>query len=175
MNELSFYILDIVQNSINAHSKNVNLSVEESDNKIVITISDDGIGMDKHELKKATNPFYSTGNKKIGLGLSLFKEICEHTNGTFEIKSEKNKGTIVRGELNKESLNYLSLGDLTETIITIICFGQIDVKFSYQNRDNLFVLDTVSLKNRYQGLELQSPIVIKWLKEYLRQELIINK
>ncbi|OLA10280.1 MAG: hypothetical protein BHW12_02835 [Coprobacillus sp. 28_7] len=30
----------------------------------------------------------------------------------------------------------------------------------------------ISLKNKYEGLELQTPIVIKWLKEYLSQELI---
>ncbi len=172
MNELSYYILDIFQNSINALSKNIILSVEETDEKITICISDDGIGMDTNELNACVSPFYTTGNKKIGLGLSLFKEVCELANGYFEIKSKKNEGTIVKGVLYKESLNCLPLGNLIETMVSIFCFSKTDVRISYQYNDDSFMLDTVSLKNKYEGLELQTPIVIKWLKEYLSQELI---
>ena len=59
MNELSYYILDIVQNSINALSKYIILSVEETDEKITICISDDGIGMDTNELNACVSPLYN--------------------------------------------------------------------------------------------------------------------
>ena len=102
----------------------------------------------------------------------MFKEVCELANGYFEIKSKKNEGTIVKGVLYKESLNCLPLGNLIETMVSIFCFSKTDVRISYQYNDDSFMLDTVSLKNKYEGLELQTPIVIKWLKEYLSQELI---
>ena len=46
MNNLSFHITDITANSIRANASEIGLSVEEQDTRIVIRITDNGLGMD---------------------------------------------------------------------------------------------------------------------------------
>lgn len=61
------------------------LKTREFDGKIIITVEDDGVGFDMDELAK-------TGS----VGLKNIKFRLEHlVNGTFDILSEKDKGTIV--------------------------------------------------------------------------------
>ena len=45
MNNLSFHITDITANSIRANASEIGLSVEEQDTRIVIRITDNGLGM----------------------------------------------------------------------------------------------------------------------------------
>ncbi len=67
----------------------------------VITVSDNGIGMNEDELAKAMTRFGQVENiftrkyKGTGLGLPLAKELTELHGGTFNIHSEKGKGTTV--------------------------------------------------------------------------------
>jgi signal transduction histidine kinase len=75
-----------------AETKNV-------DNKIIISISDNGTGIRKENLKKIFDRFYrvSTGNvhnvKGFGLGLAYVKKIITELNGTIKVESELNVGT----------------------------------------------------------------------------------
>ena len=45
MNNLSFHITDITANSIRANASEIGLSVEEQDTRIVIRITDNGLGL----------------------------------------------------------------------------------------------------------------------------------
>ena len=60
MNNLSFHITDITANSIRANASEIGLSVEEQDTRIVIRITDNGLGMDAETARRVTNPFYTT-------------------------------------------------------------------------------------------------------------------
>ena len=62
MKELSLHILDIVQNSIKAGAKNIEIIINEStaDNLMTIEINDNGSGMSKEFLKKVKDPFVTT-------------------------------------------------------------------------------------------------------------------
>lgn len=95
MKDLSLHILDILENSVRAGAKNIEIRITEDSIKdvLIIRICDDGRGMDKKMVKIAVDPFVtSKKNKKIGLGLSLFKQAAEMANGNFEMISEKEKG-----------------------------------------------------------------------------------
>ena len=52
MNNLSFHITDITANSIRANASEIGLSVEEQDTRIVIRITDNGLGMDAETARR---------------------------------------------------------------------------------------------------------------------------
>ena len=97
MNNLSFHITDITANSIRANASEIGLSVEEQDTRIVIRITDNGLGMDAETARRVTNPFYTTRTtRKVGLGLPFLIQNAEQTGGSVTLTSEPGKGTEVR-------------------------------------------------------------------------------
>ncbi len=72
---------------------NIEIVLEETANKIIIQISDDGIGIPKLEQKKIFEQFYRASNvdrisiEGTGMGLAIVKEIIEKMNGSIEIES----------------------------------------------------------------------------------------
>jgi len=68
-------------------------------NKYMITISDNGVGIQKNILHRIFDPFFrgdgTRSSSGAGLGLTLAKKIIENHRGAISIKSQQNKGTIV--------------------------------------------------------------------------------
>jgi len=61
---------------------------------IEIKIRDTGCGIEKENLEKIFEPFFSTkGQKGTGLGLAVIWGIIDNHNGTITVESEVNKGT----------------------------------------------------------------------------------
>lgn len=67
--------------------------------KVVITLTDNGKGMDKNTLQKVGTAFYTTKDRGTGLGVKLSMEIIELHNGKIKYSSKLNEGTTVRIEL----------------------------------------------------------------------------
>ncbi len=69
--------------------------------KVVIEISDNGIGISDEKLNKIFEPFYTTKpvGKGTGLGLSIVYQIIEKHNGQISVQSKLNEGTKFRIEL----------------------------------------------------------------------------
>jgi len=63
--------------------------------KIVLKISDTGMGMSKATLDKLFTPFFTTKEHGTGLGLSTVKKIVEAHRGDIKVESEIGKGTTV--------------------------------------------------------------------------------
>ncbi len=69
-------------------------NVDRNDSKFLeIRISDTGCGIEKKHINKVLEPFYTIKEKGTGLGLALVNRVIERHGGTFEIKSERRKGT----------------------------------------------------------------------------------
>ncbi|MGK7389206.1 MAG: PAS domain S-box protein [Candidatus Cyclobacteriaceae bacterium M2_1C_046] len=70
---------------------------QTSENMLIITVEDFGIGLDDEEITKVFEPFYRASNAgKIagtGLGLAIVKKSVESLNGKVTLTSKKNKGT----------------------------------------------------------------------------------
>lgn len=93
----------LLDNSIK-YSKNdgkININLKKDKKFLVVTIEDNGIGIDKEDLQKVFDRFYrgdkgrSRQEGGTGLGLSIAKLIIEKHKGKININSELNKGTKV--------------------------------------------------------------------------------
>jgi len=96
-------LFNLMENAVKYRRSDVPLKLsvrtENIGEKILISISDNGIGIKKENLKKIFDRFYrvSTGNvhdvKGFGLGLAYVKKIIDELNGTIKVESEFNVGT----------------------------------------------------------------------------------
>ncbi|NQV17717.1 MAG: tetratricopeptide repeat protein [Armatimonadetes bacterium] len=96
---------NIIINSIQAFEDGGNISVStsfNSENEIIIVISDNGKGIPKNNLEKIFDPFFTTKDEGVGLGLALVHQIIEDHDGFINIESEIGKGTKVIIQLPKK-------------------------------------------------------------------------
>lgn len=127
MPDLSMHILDIVENSTRAGARAISLGIEEDSraNRVTISIADDGKGMTEEELRRAFDPFYTTKKErsKVGLGLPMLKETAEQAGGSLEVTSAPGKGTRVLARMVRNHIDRPPLGDINETLKTVIAIN----------------------------------------------------
>ncbi|MBE8713586.1 sensor histidine kinase [Sphingobacterium hungaricum] len=98
---LSNVFFNLVDNAIKYSKENPIITVKTTNlkGKIIVSVSDNGMGMTKDQQEKIFDQFYRipTGNihnvKGFGLGLSYVSDIIKRLNGKIQVKSEKDKGT----------------------------------------------------------------------------------
>jgi signal transduction histidine kinase len=84
---------DAESKSINIEGKTVNL---DGKSYVQISFTDNGTGMPRSIIAKATTPFFTTkGRKGTGLGLSISQSIINDHGGNMDIESEEGKFTRV--------------------------------------------------------------------------------
>jgi nitrogen fixation/metabolism regulation signal transduction histidine kinase len=91
---------NLIKNSIEASKPGSSISIEtkqlfSDERKGKIEIRDHGTGMKPDVLAKIFEPYFTTKQRGMGLGLSIVKRIIEDHNGKIEIKSSYGKGTQV--------------------------------------------------------------------------------
>ncbi len=90
-------ISNLVDNAVKyGEGKPIKVSVENKKNTVVITVEDQGIGMDKNSIGKIFNNKYRINelNKDgYGIGLSLVSHVCDLCDGFVIVNSEINKGS----------------------------------------------------------------------------------
>ncbi|MBN2654893.1 MAG: hypothetical protein JXR79_07260 [Nitrospirae bacterium] len=69
------------------------LSPEDPEGKVVLTVKDDGPGMDISTKAKAFDPFFTTKAKGTGLGLAVVGKLMHELGGEISLNTEKGKGT----------------------------------------------------------------------------------
>ena len=63
---------------------------------IVLSVRDQGQGMDPRELSRATEEFFTTKSRGTGLGLNFVDRVARAHGGSLEISSEVRQGTLVQ-------------------------------------------------------------------------------
>lgn len=178
MKELALNILDIAENSVKAKANLTEISIEETGEKLILTFTDNGTGMTDEVLKTVTDPFYTTRTtRKVGMGLPLLKLEAEMTGGSLKITSRHidnnpiNHGTQVCAVFYKNHIDCVPLGDVIETIATLIQ-GHPDTDFLFTHKigDKEISLDTRELRTVLEGVPLNTYEVILWVKEYLKEQ-----
>lgn len=168
MDELALHLLDLLENSLNAGASLISIEIDEQpgDDRLDITIEDNGKGMDAQTVARATDPFFTTrSTRRIGLGLSLMKASAESWGGGLELKSEPGRGTRLHIWFQLGNIDRQPLGDWPGTILGLI-MSRPGVDFIYRHRvaGDEFELDTRELRDELGPEALQSPRVINLLK-----------
>ena len=107
--------MNIINNSVQAifavrkpHFKGqIKIKTEEFGDKIIISISDNGIGMNEKVKERIFEPFFTTKDvgEGTGLGLSIVYNIIESHDGEIKVNTEEGNGTEFIITLPKSQIN----------------------------------------------------------------------
>ncbi len=171
MRELALHILDIAENSIMAGARHIDLRIDEdlAADRLTITIRDDGRGMDAETVKRVRDPFFTTRTTRhIGLGIPLFAAAAERCAGSLTIESQPGRGTTVRAVFQHSHLDRAPLGNLTDTLLSILLRDQhLDLHYVHTIGGRSFELDTTEIRQVLEDLPLTHPQVWTWLQELI--------
>jgi len=167
--DLSLHILDIVENSLAAGARRVEIRIEENlkADRMTIEISDDGSGMNEEMVKQALDPFFTTKTtRRVGLGLPLLAEACRLSNGKLTLESLPGKGTTVRAMFQHSHIDRKPLGNMSDTLITLIIgHPEVDLLYEHRKGDAEFSLDTREIKGELGDVPLNAPQIVRALRE----------
>lgn len=99
LNLIEQVLINLLINAIEAvkdrDEPQITLSAElQANNKTVIKIADNGIGMPPDIIEKIFIPFFSTRKTGSGIGLSLCKQIMMLHKGNIQVQSVEGKGSV---------------------------------------------------------------------------------
>jgi len=96
---ISQVLINLIKNALEAFDDNskkphIKLTAMFSDkSRPIITVEDNGSGIDEDALQRIFIPFYTTKKKGSGIGLSLSRQIMRQHQGSLTVKTEIDKGT----------------------------------------------------------------------------------
>ena len=98
-------ITNLLMNGIDAVPEGGQVRLEsrrkrsKKDPHILVTISDNGMGIPERNLDKIFQPFFSTKEKGTGMGLAICRRIIEEHQGEISVSSTENNGTTFQVKL----------------------------------------------------------------------------
>jgi anti-sigma regulatory factor (Ser/Thr protein kinase) len=169
MQDLSLHILDIAENSINAGSSMIHISINENTDKniLVVEIQDNGKGMDDEMLKKVFDPFFTTRTtRRVGLGIPLLAQAAQESMGNLDIKTAEGKGTTITATFQYDHIDRKPLGDIEKTVTVLIAGNPgVDFRYSHKRNDSAYSIDTSEIREALEDVPLNDPRVIKYIKD----------
>jgi two-component system sensor histidine kinase HydH len=97
LDKIKQVLLNIFLNSLAALKESGNLTIELSPGKdnLTVIISDDGAGIEKADLPRIYDPYFTSKPAGTGLGLAVVQKIMEAHGGRINVESSAGKGTKV--------------------------------------------------------------------------------
>lgn len=176
MEELSFHIVDIVQNSVAAGASRIDVRIFESEREDLLRISiiDNGSGMNEQTVQNVQDPFYTTKSyKKVGLGVPLFKETALHCDGGFVIDSEPGRGTDITASFRKSHIDLPPMGNLSDTVLcSIVGSENVNIVFEIKQDSDEFVISTDDIREQVGDVSLSHPEIYAFLRDYINENLM---
>ncbi len=168
MEDLSLHILDVAENSITAEAGRIEVKVVEDTkaNLLTVEINDNGKGMSQELLDNACDPFYTTRTtRKVGLGIPLLAQSARESNGDISVQSTPGEGTSIKASFQYDHIDRRPLGNIGETMVILIMSNpDIDFLFEHRKNDDVYTLDTSEMKEELEGIPINNPEVIKYIK-----------
>ena len=92
-------ITNLVKNAIqsipeNQENKTIVVTVKRKKDNVLITVKDNGVGIEEENLEHIFEPKFTTKTSGMGLGLGIIKNIIENYKGTITFETETGKGTL---------------------------------------------------------------------------------
>jgi len=82
-----------------SNEKRAKITIDSSNNELIVSIIDHGIGIPKDDLTNIFKPLFrgknTSGNQGHGIGLAIVKKVAELHSFTLDIQSELNIGTTI--------------------------------------------------------------------------------
>jgi len=99
--ELMRIFQNVFKNALEAGASAVNVVFASAGDRISVTMTDNGPGMDADRIKRVMHGGFSSKASGTGLGLSICRHLAAAHGGKFELSSRIGQGTTVRLELPK--------------------------------------------------------------------------
>jgi signal transduction histidine kinase len=77
-----------------ASKAEITLTVSKLEGFVIVSVTDNGGGIDEFTLEKIFAPFYTTKTNGTGIGLAISKEIIENHGGKMSVATDNNKTTF---------------------------------------------------------------------------------
>lgn len=104
---IKLVIMNFVSNAIeavNGEKGIIKVDVKEEGKYAVVAITDNGVGMSEELQKNIFNPFFTTKDKGVGLGLYIVYNIVKAHGGYIEVESSEGSGSTFSIYLPKDTL-----------------------------------------------------------------------
>ncbi len=122
-NQLWQVFINIILNGVQAMPKGGDFSIVTStrwdefasgnNDQVYIHFKDTGVGIDREDISKIFDPFFTKKDMGTGLGLSIAYKIIEKHKGRIIVESEKGTGTTITIELPSNNYN-ITAGEADE-------------------------------------------------------------
>lgn len=100
-------ITNLIVNAIDANASSVTITLGDENKSTICRVTDTGSGIPPETQEKIFNPFFTTKDKGIGLGLSTTKDIIEeHFGGTLICTSTIGVGTAFTISIPQHTNTY---------------------------------------------------------------------
>lgn len=102
MPEIRLMIGEILENSLHAveglegRPPTIKIDTARKNDELLITIIDNGVGVDADRRTKVFQPFYTTRDGAVGLGLTFANHLARKYEGSIKINSLPGQGTVTR-------------------------------------------------------------------------------
>jgi PAS domain S-box-containing protein len=99
LSRVSIVLKNLIGNAFRYHNQQienpcVKININSQGEKTIITIADNGIGIDKPYLEKIFSMFFKAERGSTGLGLYIVKSVVDKLGGTLGVESERWKGSM---------------------------------------------------------------------------------
>jgi len=109
---LKAIINNLISNAIKYSNSNTSVFFifNISASNLIISVKDEGYGIDEKDKEKIFDRFYQTSSNRsiggFGIGLSLISELVKRLSGTITLESELNKGSLFKVKLPYKLSNF---------------------------------------------------------------------
>ncbi|NKB31533.1 MAG: GHKL domain-containing protein [Pseudomonadales bacterium] len=89
-------VTNLIENAVQAGADQqtikININLDENNSDLIISVHDEGQGINEELLRRLEEPFVTTKTQGTGLGLAIVKSVVQAHGGSFQLKSREEQG-----------------------------------------------------------------------------------